>query len=359
MKTFMGSLAPAFLIVVSAHGPLAGSARAQAVSLFGLVDIGIRQVHNGSAGRYRSQSSNGLNPDLLGFRGTEDLGGGVSAGFWLETGFLPDAGATFDPFWNRRATVSLVDRRLGELRIGLDTVPTFYGLYPYTPTGALGVGSVIGDGGTTSILSDLGSGVTTLRAANNVIGYFLPDTLGGVYGQASVSAGEGVVGTRYVGARIGYQNETLDLSVAHGQTPVALHDTFRQTVLGAACKLGPTRLTGLLVQARYASLSGGPRRQNLVSLGAEVQVGVGTAHASVVHGEMSGGAPGSGYSSADGAQQVAIGYIHNLSTRTALYSTAATLGNRGASKLVVDTGRSGMKSGERSTGVEAGIRHIF
>ena len=90
-----------------------------------------------------------------------------------------------------------------------------------------------------------------------------------------------------------------------------------------------------------------------------MQIGVGLAHVSYVRGDMSGGAPGSGYSSADGAHQIEAGYVHNLSKRTALYTTASRLGNRGASKLVVDVGNSGMKSGERSTGVEAGVRHIF
>jgi predicted porin len=358
MKTFQGALAPAFLAIAAGLG---GSTpeRAQSITLFGIVDIGIREVHNGSAGRFRSEISNGLNPNLLGVRGSEDLGGGASAGFWLETGFFADSGGTFDPFWNRRATVSLTDKRLGELRIGLDTVPTFYGLYPYTPTGGLSVGSIIGDGSTVSILSDLGSGAATLRAASNLVAYFLPATLGGVYGEVAASAGEGVAGNRYAGARIGYQGGPLDLSVAYGQTRVALDDTFRQAVLGASYQLGRTRLTAAFIQARYGSLADGARRQNLYSFGTEVQIGVDVVHASYVRGDMSGGAPGSGYSSADGAHQIEAGYVHNLSRRTALYATASRLGNRGASKLVVDTGNSGMRSGERSIGVDAGIRHIF
>jgi predicted porin len=355
----MGQLVPAFLVSIASLGPLARIASAQSVTLFGIVDVGIREVRNGSAGRFRSESTNGLNPDLLGFRGSEDLGGGTSAAFWLETGLFPDTGGTFEPFWNRRATVSLADKRLGELRIGLDAVPTFYGLYQYTPTGALGVGSIIGDGVTVGILSELGSGAATLRCATNLVAYFLPTTLDGVYGEVAASAGEGIAGNRYTGARLGYQAGSIDLSVAYGQTRVALDETFRQAVFGAAWQLGRTRLTAALIQARYASLAGGPRKQALYSFGTEVQVGAGVGHASYVRGDMSGGAPGSGYSRGDGAQQLELGYVHNLSRRTAIYGTASRLSNRGASKLVVDMGNSGMRSGERSTGMEAGIRHIF
>jgi hypothetical protein len=149
------------------------------------------------------------------------------------------------------------------------------------------------------------------------------------------------------------------LSIAYGQTRVALGDTFSQAVAGAAYQFGRTRLTAMLIEARYGSAAGGPRRQTVYSFGTEVKIGVGLAHVSFVRGDMSGGAPGSGYSSADGAQQLEAGYVHNLSLRTALYATASRLGNRGASRLVVDVGNSGMRSGERSIGIEAGLRHIF
>ena len=63
------------------------------VTLFGIVDAGVRYVENGKDNSITSASSNGINTSRLGFRGVEDLGDGLKAGFWLETGFSPAAPA--------------------------------------------------------------------------------------------------------------------------------------------------------------------------------------------------------------------------------------------------------------------------
>ena len=76
----------------------------------------------------------------LGFRGTEDLGGGLNASFWLEAGLNNDngtgaststnnststsqAGASGSQglTFNRRSTVSLAST-WGELRLGRDAI---------------------------------------------------------------------------------------------------------------------------------------------------------------------------------------------------------------------------------------------
>jgi predicted porin len=64
----------------------------------------------------RSQTalSSGANASSrVGFRGTEDLGGGLAAGFWLESGFTQDSGATGLTSFSRRSTVSLHGARTG------------------------------------------------------------------------------------------------------------------------------------------------------------------------------------------------------------------------------------------------------
>src|SRR5262245_30639012 len=85
-------------------------ASAQSVTLFGIVDLAWRHADNGK-GSVTSLSPNGLNTSRFGVRGIEDLGGGLSAGFWLESGINPDTGTSSDltRFWDRRATVSLID----------------------------------------------------------------------------------------------------------------------------------------------------------------------------------------------------------------------------------------------------------
>ena len=75
----------------------------------------------------------------VGFRGTEDLGGGLAAGFWLESGITQDSGATALAAFSRRSTVSL-SGGFGELRLGRDYVPSYWNESVFDPMGAVGVG---------------------------------------------------------------------------------------------------------------------------------------------------------------------------------------------------------------------------
>ena len=99
---------------------LAGMASAQSsVTLFGVVDAAVSGYKSQSETLFgttisKSQtvlSSGGYNTSRLGFRGTEDLGGGVAASFWLEAGMTNDNGGGAANGgglnFNRRSTVSL------------------------------------------------------------------------------------------------------------------------------------------------------------------------------------------------------------------------------------------------------------
>src|SRR5690242_9540540 len=119
------------LIALAALGAFAGAASAQSsVTLFGIVDVGARAVKNGDGSTVKSLTSNGLATSRLGFRGEEDLGAGLKAGFWLEAEILADVGqggsnasslpngaAVASKFFGRRSTVSL-SGPFGEVRAG-------------------------------------------------------------------------------------------------------------------------------------------------------------------------------------------------------------------------------------------------
>ena len=58
------------------------------------------------------------------------------------------------------------------------------------------------------------------------------------------------------------------------------------------------------------------------------------------------------------ANQFAVGYLHSLSKRTALYATVARVNNKGAATYAVATTPT-MAAGKESTGFEFGVRHSF
>ena len=127
---------------------LAGVASAQSsVTLFGVVDATVSATVRAKASsrQARQLTNSGYNSSRLGFRGTEDLGGGLAASFWLEAGVNNDDGTgaatssnnqrvgttsahrsgTQGLTFNRRSTVSL-SGGFGELRLGRDYTPTFW-----------------------------------------------------------------------------------------------------------------------------------------------------------------------------------------------------------------------------------------
>src|SRR4249920_2211366 len=80
------------LLALAVLGAYAGVASAQSsVTIFGVVDLSVNQIKNGDA-KTTSMQSNQLNSNRLGFRGFEDMGGGLGAGFWLEAGMNNEGG---------------------------------------------------------------------------------------------------------------------------------------------------------------------------------------------------------------------------------------------------------------------------
>ena len=214
-------------------------------------------------------ANSGYNSSRIGFRGTEDLGGGLAASFWLESSISNDDGAKGISNFNRRSTVSL-SGGFGEVRLGRDYTPTFWNDTVFDPFGTNGVGtnliSVInGNLAMAAASSAVGAapapgfagvpnpgtiglgGSDTYTRTSNSIGYFLPPNLGGFYGQLQYALHENVKNSsgyvaantqqytspstkgRYVGGRFGYANGPLDVAVSYGQNTAADVDTGLST----------------------------------------------------------------------------------------------------------------------------------
>lgn len=73
------------LIAGAALAALAGYAQAQSVTIYGIVDVGFEHNSNpAGASALNSMQNGGIAPSIWGFRGSEDLGGGLKAVFNLE-----------------------------------------------------------------------------------------------------------------------------------------------------------------------------------------------------------------------------------------------------------------------------------
>jgi predicted porin len=359
----------------------AGAASAQSsVTLFGIVDATLQWSKAGPGDiRFRVTNS-GYNSSRLGFRGTEDLGGGMAASFWLEAGVNNDDGtgansiANSGPFgapaagsvpagsqgltFNRRSTVSL-SGGWGEVRIGRDYTPTFWNLTVFDPFGTNG-------SGTTATLQ-AGQGPNTVRASNS-IGYFLPANIGGVYGQfqyaenelrnncttATVPCGNVDAG-RYLGGRVGFASGPVNVAVALGRTDanstaVGTDDMLSLNV-GGQFDFGFMKLMGQVVLDRNLGGFDDTDGKGFL-IGGLVPVGAGEIRLAYSQYRSD-----FGIATNPKLKKLAIGYVHNLSKRTAIYTTLAHQKTSGGAAIPLSG--SATFADDNASAIDVGIRHSF
>ncbi|MGE0315596.1 MAG: porin [Lautropia sp.] len=169
------------LLALAVAAALPAFAQAQTnVSLYGSLDMSLESV-NGDA--------NGGNSDLkvtdgvwsqsrLGFKGSEDLGGGLKGIFQMEHRFRPDTGAQTSgtSFWQGQSWVGL-GGGFGEIKLGRMYTPVFQALLPGDMTGYSWYNNQVGLGG------------TRVRFGNEI--EYKSPSLGGftIYGAYSASGG--------------------------------------------------------------------------------------------------------------------------------------------------------------------------
>lgn len=356
----------------------AGAASAQSsVTLFGIVDA-TYAIGKGSVSNKTHLTNSGYNSSRLGFRGVEDLGGGMQAGFWLEAGltnddgtgagsnvnnqavgaFVPASGAnapvragTQGLTFNRRSTVSFGAKSWGEVRLGRDYTPHFWTLTVYDPFGTNGVGT------TQTLLSGTG-GVTTIRASNSIT-YLYGHGFNSTYvgGAGFHAALQHYLGENNSGAanssdgkgtsmRLGYGAGPFSVAFATGTTKFAAGN-ITTTNFGGNYNLG---VADLMAHYNTDKNKTTGVKQTGYLLGANVPMGAGMIRAAYSTSKSS--AAGSAKSN-----KIALGYVHNLSKRTALYGTFARVTNNGGATQALNGALTA--ANQNSTGYDFGVRHAF
>ena len=345
------------------------SSDSTSVTVFGIVDVRVA-YGSGDAASKLALTSGGNAPSRFGFRGLTDLGGGLAAGFWLEAGMNPDdgtggagninnqpSGATpsgsFISF-NRRSTVSLIDR-WGELRLGRDFTALFRNRDSTDPFGTTGLGQSMPDVATI--------GGPTATRASNMIGYFLPPGLGGFFGEFQYFMGENIRyspataitpndqgGNGYAG-RIGWTNGAFGIAVAGENTKFTQTETtgeVQSVNFGTSYDFKVVRVTAGYFQDKVKSFV--PVKATGYIVGAMVPFGASQF-------KVSYSSYGTDEVTDPRADKLAVGYVYNLSKRTAAYATVAYLRNKGTSTFALNGSLT--NPGESSRGYDLGLRHSF
>lgn len=343
---------------------VAGPVWAQQVTIGGVADAGVRVVSNQGRGSVSSLSSGGNSTSKLIIRGNEDLGDGMLAGFYLEHGFLLDTGTPVSStmFWDRRATVSIGSKSWGEIRAGRDYVPSYsnWTRYdPFTYVGAAGANNLISTTNAGPLRAAFGSGANTTVRSSNSLQYILPGNLGGWEGGLLVAAGEGGTAAngqhKVVAGRFGYATSAFNLAIALTRTENNLTGSsgLNDLAVGGSYDMGFAR-----VSAAWRQFKLGDSEQVNYLVGAWIPMGQGTVKLSWNRADLRGRIGTTKIDANDG-QQFGLGYVHDLSKRSAVYGTVSRITNDGGATYVVPGGAAGLAGGGNSTAMEVGVRHSF
>ncbi len=337
-----------------------GATMAQSsVTLYGLVDAGIGQTTTEATGaaklRQNVVNSNILNNSRFGFKGSEDLGGGLKANFTLEQGINIDTGtaaSTTATAFSRKAVVGL-SGGFGALDLGRQ-----YSAYD----DLRGATNMISDTNfaTTGAVFTTGIKDYTNRIDNSI--GFRSASYGGISGAIVYGLGENKeVGTQTapavtnfgkatdnISAHIKYAAGPLLVGYAYQQeklakaSAVAVQDEIKYHMFAGSYDFGVAKLTGGYNLAKQGNLE-----DKEYQFGVTVPFGAAAIAAgySNAKGERAGGAAdfeGKGFS--------VVG-TYSLSKRTTLYA--------GYLRTEVETAPVAAVINTEKTTLAAGVRHTF
>jgi predicted porin len=332
-------------LALAALGSLAGASSAQTnVEIYGLVDAGVSRRDNGTL-KSTTLDSGIRNGSRLGFRGSEDLGGGLSAIFRLENGFNADTGQMGQGgrLFGRQAWVGL-NGGFGQVRLGRQDNPIHVTLDAIDPFGTGFSGNI------EHFFNGYGS------RSDNFISYGTPD-LGGFNAQLAYAFGEVPGSTsagRTLGGSVRYVSGPINVALSHHNQNVV--------ATGVAVGNNKTTMVGgfydfMIAKAHLAFARNDSDRAGATTVdsrdmmvGVSVPVGVGTVLASYLRKDNRL------VSSAD-SNLWALGYIHQLSKRTSVYTSYGRIKNDGAATIGFDGDT--VARGADPSWLNVGLQHRF
>lgn len=326
------------LFALAGLSVFAGVASAQTnVAIYGIVDAGIVRESGGAAGSVTKLDTGVQSGNRLGFKGTEDLGGGLAALFQLESGFTIDDGKLGQGglLFGRQALVGLKGG-FGAVTAGRQYTPLFIALDSIDPfsTGLTGTSAnLMATGGTRT---------------NNSIVYSAPNMSGF---SADVQYGFGEVAdnnsaNRALGLGLGYANGPATVKFAYHKVNNATNtDNAKTTFLGGTYNFGPA--TGHLAYAVNKGIAPTDSRDTLV--GVSMPFGASTVLLSYIRKNDRSALN-------QDANQIALGYTYDLSKRTNFYTSYARIDNKNGAAYTAGNATGG-GSGDKAFAV--GVRHKF
>ena len=145
------------------------------VTIYGRVDLGVFHQNGGTTPTNGGISPAGAAANMwqvrqgsagrIGFRGVEDLGGGMEAGFQMEHRFDADTGLAHNPFWEARSFVYVgAPKAWGSVYAGREYIPAFWVALKADPWGF----DTVATPGQRHLLANYGVPATGIRSDNSI-----------------------------------------------------------------------------------------------------------------------------------------------------------------------------------------------
>ncbi|WP_426100826.1 porin [Massilia sp. TSP1-1-2] len=322
--------------------PLAASAQSS-VTVYGIADASIAREDTGApAGGRNIVASGNQSTSRFGFRGTEDIGGGLKAMFNLEAGAQFDTGMGDSALFGRRAVVGL-EGSFGLITIGRE----------YSPIADVaGLTDINGQGFYGTNLNSFNAGRLTRRLSNSV-NYKSPSYSGFKLGLA-YSAGEVATGAsqNLKGVSASYTLGNLYLGAGYHTIERQLSGDDKEMILGAAYKMGDIEFRGNYMTA---DPTGANNQYEQLNAGASYAFGANKVFGNYQRSELENGARGNGFS---------VAYSYTLSKRTNVYAAYATIRNNDQAVFGINSAGSSVVVPVASLGADPkaftlGMRHMF
>lgn len=343
----MQTMTRVVLAVLAVAGSTAAMAQSN-VTIYGRINTTVERQKVGDV------TKTGLfnNASRFGFKGTEDLGGGLKAGFQLESGFASDTGTSAPnengAFFGRQSEVNL-SGNFGMVRLGNFFPDSYYATADYVSmhnhdTGpssdALYIDPVWFGAGTAArpAMATQDRSNTLRTGTGNKIAYRTP-SLGGLTVEGAV-----VMHEQATGGKNGY-----DLAANYNMGPLALGGGYsqvgdnKQLGLRALYSLGQFLVGGYYQRNDETTLG----TRNNFRLAGAYMLGASEFHLNVGHANSWSNRSDSA------ATQYTLGYNYNLSKRTKVYGYYTRINNDRAAAYGVTT------AGDDFSSFALGVRHAF
>ena len=281
------SLLAAALATLAATSAFAQSS----VTIYGRLNETVERQKSGTTDPvWRLQNS----ASRIGFKGTEDLGGGLKAGFQIEHGFSPDTGAAAGTFWGRQSEVN-IGGGFGLLRLG-----NFFSEAYYATSDYIGMHNHETGTSSDSLYAYIGRNI-------NKIAYRTP-SIGGLTVEGAVSLAETGTARRNVDIAANYAIGPVQLGFGYERDG----RTAKQFAIRGLYEIG-SFVVGAYVQRDTDGYGTGLGKRTTSRLSGMYTLGSSEFHLNV-------GAAGKYANLANSAaKQFTVGYNYNLSKRTKIY----------------------------------------